>query len=264
VKPLDPNKLAAAMVQGAQKYIDAAMAPVLERLEAAEARAAEAETKIAELVAETVAEAVGALPPAVPGKSITVDDVRPVIASEVAQAVDKAVSAIPAPKDGAPGKLPLVKAWVDAVHHEGDVVAHAGATWQAQRDTGKEPPHADWICLAAAGESGKDADEIVLRETYDPEASYKRLNIVALNGSAFMARKDDPGPCPGAGWQVIAMRGKPGAPGEGRKGDPGIRGLPGPSVAGLALDDDGLLTLVNSDGSTATCDFYPLLSRIAR
>src|SRR5262249_10062750 len=60
-------------------------------------------------------------------------------------------------------RLPLVKAWdADAVHYLGDVVVHEGTTYQARRDTGKEPPHRDWILLAAAGCAGKDADRVVV------------------------------------------------------------------------------------------------------
>jgi hypothetical protein len=32
----------------------------------------------------------------------------------------------------------------------------------------------------------------------------------------------------------------------------------------LELDGEGLLTLRLSDGSALTCDFYPVLSRVAR
>lgn len=170
----------------------------------------------------------------------------------------------PAGRDGADGKLPLVRAWLDTVHREGEVVTHDGGTYQAIRDTGKAPPHADWICLAAPGRPGKNADEIEVRGTYEPEGEYKRLNIVALNGGAWIARKDDPGPCPGDGWQVLAMRGKSGPPGEARKGDPGvgIRGEPGPRVESMEVDGQGLLTLTNADGSTVECDLYPLLRKI--
>jgi hypothetical protein len=136
--------------------------------------------------------------------------------------------------------------------------------WQAVRDTGRAPGHEDWICLAARGENGKAADEIEVCGTYDPEAEYRRLNIVALNGAAFMARKADPGPCPGEGWQVIAMRGKPGPKGEAVKGDPGrsIKGDPGQPVVAAHIDGNGLMTLVNGDGSTVECDLYPVLSKV--
>jgi hypothetical protein len=166
-------------------------------------------------------------------------------------------------RDGADGKLPIVRAWIDTVHREGDVVSHSGATWQASRDTGKEPPHTDWTCLAASGRPGKDADEIQVRETYDADTTYRRLNIVALNGNAFIARKDEPGPCPGADWQVIAMRGKAGAPGEpGKKGDMGSRGLPGPGLSEMSFGPDGILKARNADGSEVECDMHAILSRL--
>ena len=183
--------------------------------------------------------------------------------------IARAVAALPpapAGKDGAPGMLPIAKTWADGVCYAADVRVHKGALWQAQRDTGREPGDGeDWVCLAARGDNGKDADEIDVRGTYDAAATYRRLNIVALNGGAFIARKDDPGPCPGEDWQVIAMRGKPGQPGESRKGDKGdsIRGEPGPGVSALMIDGQGLMTLVNGDGTTVECDLYDVLSKVA-
>src|SRR5262249_24248710 len=89
--------------------------------------------------------------------------------------------------EGPIGKLPIPKAWTEGVHYEGDVVTHAGALWQATRDTGREPrPHAehcglaDWICLAAAG---RDARSPTVRGTYEPEATYGALDVVALDGA---------------------------------------------------------------------------------
>jgi hypothetical protein len=238
-----------------------------------------------ELIRIMVAEAVAALPPAkdgAPGKSVTVDDVRPVVAeavaaipvpkdgqsvdpetvrSMVAEQVTAAVAALPVPKDGAPGKLPLVRAWEDRVHYEAEVVFHEGASWQALRDTGRAPPHDDWQCIAAAGRPGEPGKSFRVRETWDVAAQYERLDVVALGGAAFVARKDDPGVCPGEGWQMIAMQGKrgnPGEPGKAIKGDPG---KPGPGVRAMEIDDQGMLTLINGDGSTVRCDLYPLLSR---
>lgn len=167
--------------------------------------------------------------------------------------------------EGAPGKLQLVKEFAPGVHYESEVVVHKGGTYQALKDTAEEPPHADWICLAAPGRDGKDADEIEVRGTFDATSVYRRLNIVALNGAAFIARKDEPGACPGEGWQMIAMQGKTGRPGEpGKKGDPGVglKGEPGAAVIELAVSDQGMLTLVNGDGSTVDCDLYPILSKL--
>lgn len=219
--------------------------------------------EVERLVTETVERVLSGWERPQDGKSVTVEDVAPLIEDQVAKAVAALPPAEPG-KEGPPGKLPVAKAWSDGVTYEAEVRTHNGALWQAIRDTGKEPgENDDWICLAAAGEKGKDADEIEVRGTYDPEAEYKRLNIVALNGGAFIARKDNPGLCPGEDWQQIAMRGKPGEKGlRGAKGEKGDPGDPGPGVLHLAVNDMGLFTLVNGDGSTIDCDLYPLLSKL--
>lgn len=71
---------------------------------------------------------------------------------------------------------------------------------------------------------------------------------------------------PGEGWQVIAMRGKPGQPGEqGKRGEPGLRGLPGPGISSIEVDNSqGVLTVTNGDGTVVTCDLYELLRKIAK
>jgi hypothetical protein len=155
-----------------------------------------------------------------------------------------------------PGRFPIANAWSDAVHYDGEVVVHRGATWQARRDTGREPPHADWICLAAPGTDGRG---FVVRGTWQESGTYDEHDIVALNGSSFVARRDAPGPCPGEGWQLWASRG-----GAGKatvtKGD---RGKDGVEPVALTADDDGVLTLTLSDGRTFSADLYPLLARVA-
>jgi hypothetical protein len=50
--------------------------------------------------------------------------------------------------------------------------------------------------------------------TYDAGKTYKRLDVATLNSSWFIARRDDPGLCPGDGWQVGPVGKK------GPKGDP--------------------------------------------
>jgi hypothetical protein len=132
----------------------------------------------------------------------------------------------PRGEQGPPGKLPLVKLWTpETVYYEGDVVAYDGGTFQARRDTGQPPSHADWICLATAG---RDGNSITVRGTFNETAEYRRLDVVALNGGSFVALKDKPGPCPGSGWQLVASQGKRGVAGvrgeRGPKGDPGLSG----------------------------------------
>lgn len=207
-----------------------------------------------------VNEAVAAIPAPQDGESVSIEDVAPLLR----ELVSAAVAELPAPEKGDPGpmgKLPVVKAWEDRVHYQGEVVTFDGGLFQAARDTGKAPPHDDWTCIVRRGEDGKAPDGIEVKGTYAPDEDYGRLNIVALNGAAFMARRDAPGPCPGEGWQMIAMQGKQGKPGQpGQPGKPGLAVTA--SITGAQVSDQGLLTLVNADGSTVECDLYPVLAKI--
>lgn len=164
--------------------------------------------------------------------------------------------------EGPPGKLPIVREWMDGVHYEGEVVTHAGSAFQAIRDTGREPPHEDWICIARGGRDGADGRSFTVRGTWQDGEAYQRLDVIALNGGSFAARKDDPGPCPGEGWQLIAAQGKAGKPGERGQALRGERGMAGAPVIAVDVSDEGMLTLTNGDGSVATCDLYPLLAKV--
>jgi hypothetical protein len=138
----------------------------------------------------------------------------------------------PRGEQGPPGKLPLLKLWEpDVVHYQGDVVTHDGGTWQATRDTGKAPGTKDWVALAVAGRDGRTPR---VRGTYSADATYQALDLVMRESSSFIATRDDPGPCPGDGWQIIACGGKRGAAGE--KGDRGERGPQGnPGLTGATI-----------------------------
>lgn len=214
------------------------------------------------------------------GRSITPEEMVPL----VDECVQRAVAALPVPKDGidgndgrdgidgadgrdgADGTLPVVKEWADGVHYAGNVVAFRGSTYQAIRDTGREPGASDdWICIAQGGMDGKDGRSFTIRGTWSEEEDYWPLDVVALGGASFAARHDNPGPCPGEGWQLIAAQGKRGNQGDrglpGSKGDRGDSGLP---TVSADVDHDGLLTLTNGDGSEVRCDLYPLLSKLER
>jgi hypothetical protein len=156
---------------------------------------------------------------------------------------------------GPPGKLPLVKLWMpETVYYEGEVVAYGGGTFQAKRDTGQPPSHADWICLATPGRDGKI---ITVRGTFDETVDYRHLDVVARNGGSFIALKDAPGPCPGPGWQLLASQGKRGPAGQsGEKGERGERGprgdpgLSGATICGWKIDCPRYLaTPLMSDGA---------------
>src|SRR5262249_14964381 len=68
--------------------------------------------------------------------------------AKLSGAVDVLRGAQPPP----PAKFPSVKAWsADLIYHEGEIVAFAGSTYQATKDTAHAPRSQDWICLAVAG-----------------------------------------------------------------------------------------------------------------
>lgn len=130
----------------------------------------------------------------------------------------------------------------ERVYYEGEVVAHKGSTWQATKDTGQMPPHPDWIGLAFRGMDGTGPQP---RGVFKEAERYNFLDIVTRDGGSFIARKDDPGPCPGEGWQLLVQRknGKDGASGEpgprgerGERGERGPQGEAAPAIVGWSLD----------------------------
>jgi hypothetical protein len=163
-------------------------------------------------------------------------------------------------KDGAPGPegprgmLPIARAWKDGVSYAGDVVTHDGGMWQAIKDTGKPPGGADWIKLAVRG---RDARSPRPRGTYSASEAYAELDVVVRDSSSFIALKDDPGPCPGDGWQMMACGGKRGVAGEkgppgkdGARGERGERGADAPTILGWKKDRKRFVaTPVMSDGT---------------
>src|SRR6516164_11470626 len=46
-----------------------------------------------------------------------------------------------------------------------------------------------------------------IRGTHDPKAEYVANDMVAKDGGTFIARRNNPGPCPGEGWQLMARQG---------------------------------------------------------
>lgn len=64
------------------------------------------------------------------------------------------------------------------------------------------------------GEQGPAGQSFTVRGLFNPQESYRALDVVSLDGGAFVAKRDNPGMCPGDGWQIIAMRGKTGPKGE--------------------------------------------------
>jgi hypothetical protein len=132
-------------------------------------------------------------------------------------------------EQGLQGKLPFIKVYdPGAVYYAGDVVSNDGGTWQARKDTGKAPPHADWAALALRGIDGMTPH---VRGTWREDATYHALDIVAFNKGSFIARHNDPGVCPGDGWQLLTSHGVRGDKGpsgvKGDRGESGVRGEKG-------------------------------------
>ena len=142
------------------------------------------------------------------------DDRLKAVLEGVQSRVDAAVERV----ERHPGVFPIAKAWEDRVHYAGEVVVHDGQTWQAAKDTGRAPGGDDWTCLAR---SGADARGFVVCGTFAEDVDYSANDIVMRDGSSFVALRNNPGECPGDGWQLWAGRGKTGKMGPSIKGDPG-------------------------------------------
>jgi hypothetical protein len=148
-----------------------------------------------------------------------------------------------------PAKFPTIRVWSeDTIYHEGDIIAFAGGTWQALRDTARAPGAQDWVCLATPGNS------LTVRGTYNGDIDYRCLDVVMINGSSFVALKDSPGACPGDDWHLLASRGSRGNRGlSGERGFTGLRGERGqaaPTIGSWEVDRTRYVaTPVMSDGS---------------
>jgi hypothetical protein len=163
-------------------------------------------------------------------------------------------------RDGKDGRLPIAREWTNRVHYAGDVVRHNGATYQALTDTGQQPPHSDWGELASRGADGIG---FVLRGTYDAAAEYRQHDVVMINRNSFAAKYDNPGECPGEGWQLFGPSGQRGK--EGPPGSPGAKGADGRSVSIVKWEadpDEMVLRIADSAGNTFAVDLQPIAERI--
>ncbi|MEH3121986.1 MAG: hypothetical protein PGN16_08410 [Sphingomonas phyllosphaerae] len=113
------------------------------------------------------------------------------------------------------------------------------------------------------GIDGKDAYAGEARGLFDPDASYRAMDVVSFNGSEWRAKRDDPGELPGDGWMLSASRGKRGDRGErGPQGADGERGKDGASILAAFVDEDMQLTITRDDGTEVKADLYPLAETV--
>jgi hypothetical protein len=166
-----------------------------------------------------------------------------------------------------PGKLPVARSWKpETVVYQSEFVSCEGALWQAKKDTATKPGSADWICVARAGQ---DAITPAVRGTYDVHEKYQQLDMVAMDGGTFIARKDNPGPCPVSGdWQLLCRQGRTGKPGaRGPAGSPGSKGEKGdPGVSTVSWQVDRAQYRVSplmSDGTVGSMlDLHPIAQQL--
>ncbi|WP_167561253.1 hypothetical protein [Bradyrhizobium sp. AS23.2] len=151
--------------------------------------------------------------------------------------------------------VPRVHPYVEGnVHYEGELVTHEGSTYQARCDTARAPSDEEhWICVAAGGLDGLS---FRVRGTYQQDEPYSRFDVVALNGGSFVARRNNPGPCPGDDWQALCFQGKKGPAGP--KGDRGERGPSGASIKGCELEAERYTLILNQgDGTSLSINLRP-------
>ena len=89
--------------------------------------------------------------------------------------------------------------------------------------------------------------------TYEAGKAYSWGEVVKLDGGAFVATRDEPGPCPGDGWDLLVSRGKAGPRGErGDRGERGLQGPAAPSITAWIVEAEAYRAIpVLSDGSRA-------------
>jgi hypothetical protein len=95
------------------------------------------------------------------------------------------------------------------------------------------------------GVNGRDGITGEPRGKYDPAESYSKFDRVSMNGSEWIARRDQPGILPGDGWMLGA---------QGKRGRPGV-GIQAASVKGYSL------VLEMSDGKPLTVDLRGMFER---
>lgn len=183
---------------------------------------------------------------------------------EVRLLAARATAGAPGPKGdpgppGAPGMLAEVKPWSQGIHYAGVIVTHAGATWQAKRDTAQTPTHDDWAQIAAAG---RDAPIGTVHGLYDQTVSYRMFDLVVFNGSEWRAKRDEPGPLPGDGWALAAQVGRAGKPGErGASGPAGPPGPPGIKIAAWEIKDYTVIPVLTDGTLGPALDLAGILER---
>ena len=260
----DGKAFGAEIVGVVKGYLQKEIAPLLTRMEALEKRVADIPAPvdlsadlaalktaveaieipelpdIGAMVNEAVTEAVAAIPAPQDGKSVTVEDVAPLIASEV----EKRVSELPKPKDGVDGKdgcdgVGLAGALIDRsgelvvtltngeTKNLGPVVGRDGI--DAKGKDGEDGLGFDDLDVAYDGEKtitlkfskGERVREfsfampvVIDRGVYREGKGYMAGDGVTWGGSFWIAQKDTSAkPDTGDDWRLSVKRGRDGKDG---------------------------------------------------
>lgn len=174
----------------------------------------------------------------VDGKSITVDDVVPILERKMAEwaldferraqeTLQRAIDRIPVPKDGAPGKDG--RDGVDGKDGLGIEDFH----WDLDVDAG------EMVLVFERGDVRKEFRKpvpvMVDRGVFKAGEQYRQGNSVTWGGSSWIAQKHDPAGKPGesADWRLSVKKGR-----DGKDGAPGKDGKDGKDGKSWVKTDD--------------------------
>jgi len=174
----------------------------------------------------------------VDGKSITVDDVAPMLERKMAEwaldferraqeTLQRAIERMPVPKDGAPGKDG--RDGVDGKDGLGIEDFH----WDLDVDAG------EMVLVFERGDVRKEFRKpvpvMVDRGVFKAGEQYRQGNSVTWGGSSWIAQKHDPAGKPGesADWRLSVKKGR-----DGKDGAPGKDGKDGKDGKSWAKTDD--------------------------
>jgi hypothetical protein len=120
------------------------------------------------------------------------------------------------------------------------------------------------------GPRGADGVSLAFLGKWSDELEYRRGDVVAWDGASWgccqaTAAGDEPGTC--EQWEVMALRGNRGRPGEpgprGERGPAGECGPPGARILSCSIDEAHRLVFADEDGELAFVDLQPVMEAIA-
>lgn len=245
------------MVGIVRGFVEKTVAPILSRIEALETREPLSgkdgkdgrdgidgksidPADLAALVRTEVEKATATLPKPQDGKSVTVEDIAPLVHESVAAKVSEAVKAIPVPKDGRDGRdgldavTPLLKDGIllftmsdGSIKEVGPVVGADGKDGRDGTD-GADGLGFDDLAAEFDGERGitlrmmrgEQVKEfafslpVVIDRGVFREGSYVKGDGCTFGGSFWIAQKDtDEKPGIGDGWRLAVKKGRDGKDG---------------------------------------------------